>query len=83
MYMHVLYIPANILHPHLCFWRHFFRFTLQIKRNVLTTSAYLLFMDCITMTLLFACPLTSSSSLKTDASPAFFGGSDGTGSLGF
>lgn len=35
------------------------------------------------MPLLCACILTSSSSLKTDASPGFFGGSDGTGSLGF
>lgn len=34
-------------------------------------------------TMVLVCVLTSSSSLKTDAIPSFFEGSEGTGSLGF
>lgn len=40
-----VYIPANVLHPHLCFWRHLLRFTLHGKRKLKSASAYLLFLD--------------------------------------
>lgn len=76
-------VPANVLHPHLCFWRHLLRFTLHGKRKLRSALGYLLIMGLYNRDITVFMPLTSSSSLKTDASPVFFGGSDGAGSLGF
>lgn len=49
----------------------------------LNVSVYIDVNKITTIMQLCACVLTSSSSLKTDASPGFLGGTDGTGSLGF
>lgn len=55
----------------------------QLKKLRLVNSVYLWFMQLCDCDCVRVFTLTSSSSLKTDASPGFFAGSAGTGSLGF